>query len=120
MANKPDEILSSIKKLIGFDDEYDAFDLDLLTHINSAFFTLHQLGVGKTGFVANENSKWNEFYDEGANLQAIRTYIYYKVRLAFDPPQSSYGIQAFERYCEQLEWRLNVEVETEALDNANS
>jgi hypothetical protein len=36
------------------------------------------------------------------------------VRLVFDPPATSFTLDAFKRQKEELEWRLNVAAENEA------
>lgn len=110
-----DSILDSIKKLIGIDFEYDAFDMDLIIHINSSFSTLAQLGVGPPeGFVVKDRkAKWSEFLNDSAKLESVKTYVYLKVRLVFDPPQSSSVIKAYEDMIKELEWRINVTAETE-------
>lgn len=105
-----DSILDSTKKILGLDPEYDVFDVDIISHINSAFFTLNQLGVGPAeGFMILDNtSKWTWFLDGQINLNAVKTYVYLRVRLLFDPPQTSFAISAMEKQIQELEWRLNV------------
>lgn len=85
-------ILNSIKKMIGgisADDE--AFDADLIIHINSAFSILSQLGVGPAeGFeIKDSTAVWTEFVDDDATFNLVKSYIYLKVKLVFDPPLSS-------------------------------
>lgn len=105
-----DSILDSTKKILGLDPEYDVFDVDIISHINSAFFTLNQLGVGPAeGFMILDNtSTWAWFLDGQINLNAVKTYVYLRVRLLFDPPQTSFAISAMEKQIQELEWRLNV------------
>ena len=105
-----DSILDSTKKILGLDPEYDVFDVDIISHINSAFFTLNQLGVGPAeGFMILDNtSTWALFLDGQINLNAVKTYVYLRVRLLFDPPQTSFAISAMEKQIQELEWRLNV------------
>ena len=104
-----DSILTSIKKLLGITEEYEHFDPDIIVHINSAFMILNQLGVGpEEGFsIKDKNSTWNEFLS-GSNLEAVKTYVYLKVKLMFDPPLSSTVIEAIKSQISELEWRLNV------------
>ena len=113
-------VLTSTKKLLGIDPSFLAFDEELIVHINSAFSTLTQLGVGPIdGFsIEDETSKWNFFIND-TRLSSVRSYVYYKVRLAFDPPATSYAISALEKMASELEWRLNVQVETGALNGQN-
>ena len=105
-----DSILDSTKKILGLDPEYDVFDVDIITHINTAFFTLNQLGVGPAeGFMIVDNtSPWSWFSEGRVNLNAVKTYVYLRVRLLFDPPQTSFAISAMEKQIQELEWRLNV------------
>lgn len=115
-------ILKSTKKILGLDADYTPFDLDILTHINTAFFNLTQLGVGPLGgfHIEDENSVWADFYadDVEADLyQAVKSYVYLKVRQVFDPPQTSYLIAAYDKQIQELEWRLNTQrEETEWVD----
>lgn len=110
-----DSILTSIKKLLGIDEEYTQFDDDIIMHINTVFLNLTQLGVGPDeGFyIEDDTADWTDFVDIESNmpLQAIKTYIYLKVKLLFDPPLSSSVIDAIDRQIAELEWRLNVAVE---------
>lgn len=102
-------ILISTKKVLGIAAEYTAFDHDIITHINTAFSILTQLGVGPTGGFAIEDDSavWSDFVtDEEYNL--IKSYVYLRVRLLFDPPTTSYLISAYEKQIQEFEWRLNV------------
>lgn len=106
-------ILLSIKKLLGITNEYTVFDQDIVMHINSVFFVLTQLGVGpKDGFsIQDETAEWEEFIPCGADLEAVKSYVYLKVRMLFDPPQSSAVSEAINRNISELEWRLNLAVD---------
>ena len=109
-----DSILTSIKKLLGITEEYENFDQDIIMHINSAFMILNQLGVGpKSGFsISDKSSTWDEFIPESSNLEAVKTYVHLKVKLMFDPPLSSTVIEAIKSQINELEWRLNVSVDS--------
>lgn len=106
-------ILTSTKKILGIEDEYNAFDLDILTHINSVFSTLNQLGLGPVeGFMVEDAlTEWSDFTNDDMRLNAIKTYVYLRVRMLFDPPTTSYHISAIKEQIQELEWRLNVERE---------
>ena len=110
-----DSILTSIKKLLGVSEDYTQFDDDIIMHINSVFLNLAQLGVRtKTGFsIRDASDEWTDFVDIENNeqLQAIKTYMYLKVKLLFDPPLSSTVIDSINRTIAELEWRLNVAVD---------
>lgn len=108
-----DSILTSIKKLLGIEEEYTQFDEDIIMHINTVFLNLTQLGVGPTeGFsIEDDVADWEDFIEDNAQLQAVKTYIYLKVKLVFDPPLSSSVIESMNRTIAELEWRLNAAVD---------
>ena len=108
-----DSILTSIKKLLGIDEEYIQFDNDIIMHINTVFLNLTQLGVGpEEGFLIEDDAAtWDDFIGDSNQLQAVKTYVYLKVKLLFDPPLSSSVIESINRIISELEWRLNVAVE---------
>ena len=106
-------ILTSIKKMLGVAEDYTEFDEDIITHINSVFLNLTQLGVGpEEGFmIENDTAVWEDFIVDSIQLQAVKTYMYLKVKLLFDPPLSSSVTESFTRIIAELEWRLNVAVD---------
>ena len=110
-----ESILISIKKLLGIPKDYIQFDDDIIMHINSVLLNLTQLGVGpETGFsIEDDSSEWTDFVDIENNVQlnTIKTYIYLKVKLLFDPPLSSSVVDAMNRQIAEFEWRLNAAVE---------
>lgn len=105
-----DSILVSIKKLLGITEEYDYFDADVIMHINMAFMVLYQLGVGpKTPFsIEDASATWSDFMGDSTDLAGVKTYVFLKVKLVFDPPQSSAAMEAIKQNIAELEWRLNV------------
>ena len=109
-----DSILMTIRKLVCGDPYADHFDTDLLVHINACFSILNQLGVGPSeGFRINdEYATWNEFISDDENLELVKSYMVMKVKLLFDPPQSSIVMEATNRMISEAEWRLNVAVES--------
>lgn len=106
-------ILNSIKKNLGLDENYNAFDLDILMHINSVFSILEQLGVGPEGgfSIQDDTAVWDDFIDSDDRLNIVKTYMSLKVRLIFDPPSTSFAIESFQKQIDQYEWRLNVTAE---------
>lgn len=108
-----ESILTSIKKLLGITEEDTSFDVDVIIHINSAFMVLQQLGVGpERGFsIQDSMSTWSDFLTDGQQLEAVKTYIYLKVKLVFDPPASATILEAYQRQKDEYEWRLNVAVD---------
>ncbi len=103
-----DSILTSIKKLLGMEADYTAFDTDLILHINSVFAILYQLGVGRdptTPFhIEDASSKWTDFIDDG-QVELVKSYMYMKVKLLFDPPQNSALLTAMKESITEFEWR---------------
>lgn len=108
-----ESILTSIKKLLGIEEEYTQFDDDIIMHINSVFLNLTQLGVGPSeGFlIEDDTATWEDFIGDSNQLQAVKSYMYLKVKLLFDPPLSSSVIESMNRMIAELEWRLNISVE---------
>lgn len=106
-------ILTTVKKILGIDASYTAFDPDITLHINSVFSTLNQLGIGpEEGYMVEDATEtWEDFLGTDFRLNQVRTYVCLRVRLLFDPPQTSFLIESMDRQIEQLEWRLNVERE---------
>ena len=110
-----ESILTSIKKLLGVEEDYDCFDADIIMHINSVFMILTQLGVGPSEgfFIEDKTASWSDFLSDSelVKLNAVKTYIYLKVRLMFDTPSASVT-DAITKMISELEWRLNVAAET--------
>lgn len=109
-----ESILNSIKKLLGITADYTHFDTDILIHINSVFMTLNQLGVGPSeGFrIQDDTSLWNDYIEDDDDLDAVKTYIYLKVKLIFDPPLSSSVAEVIKKEINEFEWRLNINAES--------
>lgn len=110
-----DSILTSIKKLLGITEEYEHFDADIIMHINSVFMLLNHLGVGPVnGFsIVDKSAIWNDYLPEGSkNFEAVKSYMNLKVKLLFDPPQSSSVMECYKQMASELEWHLNVEAES--------
>lgn len=108
-----DSILTSIKKQLGIAEDYEHFDPDIIMHINSVFSILNQLGVGPPeGFsISDETSVWTDFIGDSLKLELVKTYVYLKLRLIFDPPTSSAVMDAFKENIAELEWRISVTVD---------
>lgn len=108
-----ESILTSIKKLLGLEEDYTHFDMDITIYINSAFSTLTQLGVGPVaGFsIQDKSSTWDEFIGDRIDAEFIKPYVYLKTRLLFDPPQSGFLIDNMNKQLSEIEWRLNIQAE---------
>lgn len=101
-------ILINVKKVLGLSDSYTPFDLDILTFINTTFSNLHQLGVGPSdGFsIEDETTEWNDFLPNGPILNIVKSYICLKVKLLFDPPSTSFALEAMKQQIEEFENRI--------------
>lgn len=109
-------ILTSTKKILGISPDDESFDLDIITHINSEFSTLNDLGVGPAeGFVIeDESAEWTSYFaDDPIKLSKVKTCIYLRTRLLFDPPTQSFLIAAIKEQLQEAEWRLNTHREAE-------
>lgn len=109
-----ESILTSIKKMLGIQEEYAHFDADIIFHINSALMTLTQLGVGpKEGFfVMTDEQTWEDYLGESKRFEAVKSYIYLRVKLLFDPPANGTLVEAMNKQIAEFEWRLNTQAET--------
>jgi hypothetical protein len=108
-----DSILQDVKQMVGQEWDDTSYDLDIKTHINSVFLDLQQLGVGPSdGFeIQDASTKWDAYLGSNKNLNAVKSYIYIRVRLLFDPPTNSFLVQSLEKQVEKMEWRLQVEMD---------
>ena len=107
-----DSILNSVKLQLGILPEYTVFDQQLILAINTAFSILHQLGVGpKDGYaIEDESNRWDEVVTK-QSLNMVKSYVFLKVKLLFDPPATSFVLDAYNKQLAEMEWRINSEVE---------
>lgn len=105
-----DSILRTTKKALDIPEDYDVFDGNIVMHINSVFSTLNQIGIGPAdGFeIENDNATWTSFIGTNTRYNSVKTYMYASVRLLFDPPGTSFLIDALKAQKDELEWRLSV------------
>lgn len=107
-----DSILTSIKSMLGIDSTITAFDDELIIFINGVFTTLTQLGIGKADFtITGSTETWADFTESKKTYELVKTYIYLKVRLVFDPPTSSSVIDVMNKQIAESEWRLRENAE---------
>ena len=108
-----ENILNSIKKLLGIPEDYTAFDQDIMIHINSVFMILSELGAGPSnGYSLKDGTeKWGDFISDDENLEGIKTYVYMKVKTIFDPPLNSAVLASMKELISEFEWRINNEAE---------
>ena len=109
-----ESILTSIKKILGITEDYDAFDDELIIAINTALFTLWQLGVGNNTSepfkIEDEDQKWSDFIDEG-KIEMCKSYVALRVRLLFDPPTSGTLVEAINSQIKEFEVRMTYAVD---------
>lgn len=115
-------ILDSIKKLLNIEPDDTSFDDEILIHINSAFSTLRQVGVGPdAGFsISNKTDLWFAFLNGVNYLNDAKTYVYLSVKLVFDPPAQSFVIDSLNARMKELEWRLYISADEARKDAANA
>lgn len=106
-----ESILTSIKKLLGVTEDYTHFDTDVIMHINSVFMILMQLGIGPAeGFsITGDSEVWSDFLSDATWFESVKSYVYLKVKLIFDPPQSGTLLNAMEKQVSEFEWRCQEE-----------
>lgn len=110
-----ESILTTIKKMLGITEDYTHFDIDIIIHINTALMTLSQLGVGSDppSSITSDVETWQTIFGSMNDIEAIKTYIYLKVKMLFDPPTTSFVLEAMNRQISELEWRLNMQKDRE-------
>lgn len=110
-----ESILVSIKKMLGIDADYKQFDSDIIMHINSVLYVLTQMGVGPpNGFkIEGEYETWTDFISSSPKLESVKSYIYLKVKMMFDPPLNSAVIESMKQMINELEWRISVTASSE-------
>lgn len=108
-----DSILQSVRKVMCGSATADEFDTDLIMHINTVFNMLTQLGVGpEAGFeITDDTAEWTDFVSSNVLLNSIKSYVYVRVRLLFDPPANQALITSMEKYADELGWRINLTAE---------
>lgn len=108
-----DSILTSIKADLGIEEDYTHFDSTIIRHINSVFMILKQMGVGPAdGFaIEDKTSTWSDFVEDTTEIEAVKSYVYLKVKLLFDPPLNGSHIESAKSQINEFEWRLNVEAD---------
>lgn len=108
-----DSILVTVRKQLGVPSDYDGFDPEIISGVNSAILTLNQLGIGpEAGFwIAGIEEEWDSILESATDIEAVKHYIFLHARQSFDPPSTAHAIAALERQIEKLEWRLQAQVE---------
>ncbi|MBQ1437901.1 MAG: hypothetical protein IIZ07_08220 [Ruminococcus sp.] len=113
-------ILNDVKRRLNIPEEVTDFDLDIIDHINNAFFAIWQMGIPRPGerpyAITGAENEWSEFTGEADDLEPIKTYVYLKTRLVFDPPASSAAVEAIKERLAETEWRLYINEDTKRLE----
>lgn len=115
-----DSILISTKKILGIDESYTVFDLDIITHINAALSVVYQLGVSITDFIEDDTALWSTYVIAEEQINIVKTYVFLRVRILFDPPTTSFLKDALENQLREYEWRLSALREYEEYLNDGS
>jgi len=108
-------ILTSTKKIVGIGESDTSFDPDIILHINSVISVLTQVGIGPAdGFMIEDSTAtWEDLIGSDPRLSMVKSYLYLRVRLIFDPPGTSFALDAMNKTVAEIEWRLNVQREEE-------
>lgn len=103
-------ILDDVKKVLGLDSSYTPFDADVTMHINTVLAVLSDLGLGSDGgmSIADNTVTWTNLFGNDPTINYVKSYTYMRVKMMFDPPQTSFVIDAYRKQIEELEWRINV------------
>lgn len=115
-----DSILNSVKKMLGIAEDYTHFDPELIMYINGELMHLNQLGVGSSTVftISDSDTTWEDYLGPDVNqLPIVKPFVAGRVKLIFDPPQTSAAIQALTDQMKEYEWRLNVAVDPTAEEN---
>ena len=112
-----DSILTSVKKMLGIIEEDEHFDTDIIMHINSVFAILNQIGAGPPeGFtIKDKTDTWSSYISNDKILETVKSYMYLKVRLIFDPPASSVVADSMNKMINELEYRISVHVDPSSI-----
>lgn len=107
-----ESVLVSVKKVLGVPEDYTAFDFDIIMHINSVFSILYQMGIGpeESFYIEDDGSTWGDFFSE-TDLNVIRSYVFLRVRMLFDPPTTSFLLDAMTKQIQEFEWRISTQRE---------
>lgn len=108
-----DSILATVRAALGIEENYDGFDTEIKAAINSSIFALSQIGIGPSGgySITSIGETWTDLFDGVSNLEGVKSFVILKTRLEFDPPNTSFVIEALNQQIKELEWRLAVEVD---------
>ena len=104
-----ESILDSIKIMLGNSVDDTNFDTELIIFINGALSTINKLGVGPIGYkISNSSNTWDEFLGDRTDLEEVKTNVYLRVRLAFDPPQNSFLVTSIKEQIAESTWYIEL------------
>lgn len=104
-----ESILDSIKIMLGNSVDDTNFDAELIMFINGALAIINKLGVGLTGYkISNNSNTWDEFLGDRTDLEEVKTNVYLRVRLAFDPPQNSFLVTSIKEQIVESTWYIEL------------
>ena len=103
-----DSVLSSIKQMLGISPEDTSFDVNVIMSINTTLTILMDLGLNEVEdqVVTSDKMTWDELLGGRTDIEYVKTYVYQKVKMIFDPPTSTAAIDAMQRSISELEWRI--------------
>lgn len=111
-----DSILQTIKQLLGISEADESFDPNIIILVNSVLNILSQIGLEEANNfqIKGSSETWNELFRDRKDLEIVKTYICFKVKMMFDPPTSSAALEATKRVLDEQEWRIaNIYVDKE-------
>lgn len=115
-----ESILDSIKQMLGIDTEDTNFDRELVIYINGALMVINQLGVGPSGYTIKDKlNTWDEFLVDRTDLELVKTDVYLRVRLIFDPPQNSFLVNSIKEQIAEYDWRIELNHKFETTTEVN-
>lgn len=94
-------ILDEVKSYLGLDSD-DSFDTELRNIIDDALAQATQISSR-----SEELYNTDEFPGDNHG-KLLRSYVCYSVRLAFDPPPTSFAIECISKLKEEVAWRMSL------------
>jgi hypothetical protein len=94
--------------MLGISNDDTNFNDELIMFINGALMVMTQLGVGPSqGFsITSAKNTWKELLGDRKDLDAVRSDVFLRVRLIFDPPINSFLVTAIEKQIAEYDWRI--------------
>lgn len=104
-----ESILNSIKKLLGPSASDEHFDQDIIMNINASISILTQIGLGPSeGFmIEDDGAIWCDLIGDAKNLELVKTYVYLKAKMVFDPPSSGTITESYNKIISEYESRIS-------------